>query len=132
MIDHVAVRQAIRTRLLTVVGLPSDIAWENRAFDPPNDGSAWLREFYYPDPERQVANDVIEGTGFMTYDVVYPANAGTEAAEGLADDIKAVFEPPGSLAANLSIISSVRDPGFTQLPWYYVPVRIAWRAHSFI
>jgi len=131
MIDHVAVRQALRTRLLTVSGLPTALAWENRNFQPTNN-SPWIREYYYPDPERLVAQDLIEGTGFVSYDVVYPVNSGTEDAEGLADDIKAIYEPPGSLANNLSIISSVRDPGFSEHPWYYVPVRIQWRAHSFI
>ena len=131
MIDHVAVRQALRTRLLTVVGLPTDIAWENRAFEPP-DESTWIREFYYPDPEFQPAFDVIEGTGFWTVDVVVPISSGTETGESLADDIKAAFEPPGALAANISIVSSVRDSAFVEHPWFYIPVRIQFRAHSFL
>lgn len=131
MIDDVAVRAALRAVLLTVSGLPSAIAWENRKFQPPNN-APWVRETYLPGIEFQSANDLVQGDALVQYDVIFPAGSGTETAEALANDIKAAFKPANAIGPDIGIVRSERDPGRTEDDiWYVIPVRITWRAFSF-
>lgn len=129
MIDHRDVRSALRAQLLTVVGLPAARSWENRQFTRPA-GEDWVRETYLPGAERQVSYGMVEAVGVAQYDLFTPADAGTEAAEDLADAIKEAFKPSSTLGGLVRIDRAERLSGRQDASWYFIPIRISWRVHG--
>ena len=134
MNDHKAIRQALRTQLLTVSGLPAGKQWENKSFTPPTDGSPWLREQLLPAGEEFVASSMWEATGLAQYDLFYPLGDSSEDADTLADAIKRVFRPPQTIGSStkVNIDKAERDAGqIADSVWYMVSVRITWRAYAY-
>lgn len=127
MISYRAIRSVLRAHLLSLPNLP-DAAWENRSFTPTL-GTPWMRETLLPADERQTASDTLQALGLTQFDVVYPADSGTETAEDMADTIKHHFRPP-QVVGGVVIERADRLPGRIDGAWYMVPIRIHWRAHS--
>ncbi len=130
MITYAAIRQAFRTRLLTVPGLPLARAWENRAFAPPSPPANWVRETLLPVSERRSAANVVEAVGLMQYDFFTPAAQGTEALETLVDAVRLVFKPTTGLTADLLVDRAERGTATQEPDWFHIPVRLRWRAYS--
>jgi hypothetical protein len=113
--------------------LPAEenIAWQNRGYKP-TPGTPWLRETLLPGAERLVANSLMQGVGIMQYDVLWPANQGTEEAEDLADDIKATFAPFTRVTSGAQSFRAEVLPAIQDEKWYQVPVRITYRVFDYI
>lgn len=133
MISHKEIRQGIRGILLSIndpnMPLAKNIAWENHSYKPV-DGIPWIRETLLPGEERQAATDTIRSVGIMQYDLFWPANKGTEAAEDLVDTIKDAFKPITTIGVNSLVFRAERLSGTPDEKWYRIPIRLTWRAHA--
>jgi len=138
-----SIRQTVRAHLETSVpafasmASAGKVAWENRAFGPPSDGSLGAREALVPDVERWASTGLIEASGIAQYEIVAVAGNGTEAAEDLAQSIAEALEHgtslliQGSASDYLRIDRVSRDPGRPwDDQWYAVPVVAAWRTYA--
>ena len=130
MIDQIVLRQAFRVILGGVSGLPTARAWENRSFIPPNPPMNWVRETHLPAVERQISDGMVEAVGVMQYDLFTPAGNGTEAIEALAHAVKTAFKPKTAPAVNIIIDRAECGAGRPDPPWYFIPVRLTYRAYA--
>lgn len=130
-------RQAIESRLNTWASTRSPalpIAWENVPFNPPS--SAYLRGWLLP---AQTDSPDLEGA-LRTYRGVYqvsvscPINTGPGEAEGIADELAALFPLNTRLAVTgltLQIVSPVTAAqGVQDGDRYVVPVSFTYRADT--
>lgn len=130
-IAHLAIRQALRARLLTVGGLPTIRAWENQAFTPPEPPAAWIRETLMPATNRLFATNLRQATGIAQYDLFYPVGTRVEAIEPIVDAIQLAFNQDISLGSSPTIVvveHAERGRGDTEEVYYRVPVFVSWRA----
>ena len=130
-------RQAIETQLATwaatrTPALP--VAWENVQFTAP--ATAYLRAFLLP---ATTVSDDLAGThreyhGIYQVSVVCPIDTGPGAAEGIADEIAALFPLNTRLSVTgltLQIISPVTAAqGLPDGSNYIVPVSFGYRADT--
>ncbi len=144
-LDETALLVAIRTRLLTVSGLPLAAfrAWENVQFDPPAD-KKWVRETFLPGSEAKTSTGFLESYGQVQYDLFGPIGEGREGLAALAKAVVEAFEPGQSLvngSTQVILEEARRLRGRRDTPgedsrdsggslWYYIPVVIEWRAFS--
>jgi hypothetical protein len=133
-VDHKATKLALRNLMLQVSGIPSERAYENEGFAPPNPtaGNTWLRETYLPGEENRIGTNLIEALGLVQYDLFYPEGTGAYAADELADAIKSALRPGrATTLAGLTIRRTQRLRGRTEESgWYMVPVEVYWRLHA--
>lgn len=135
-IDDDAVRKVLREHLQGVTDYPGDalVAWENRVFDPPDDGDTlWLRETLLPADDTKVATGLIQGIGIYQVDVMYPKGRGSEVPEAMAKNIKLHFQPATHIGTTtrLEIDRSARLRAGVDDVWYMIPVRISFRTYAF-
>lgn len=138
------VRQAIRDRLVSAVNETLDvskIAWENRAFDPPNPSPAdttakpyWIRETFQVASESLPDSQLHHVVGRTVFDVFYPQGKGTEVVEDVCQEIAAAFESKASVSNQgviVGIDKVVREPGLeADDVWWMASVSIYWRTFS--
>lgn len=102
MISHVACQRALRTKLLTMSGLPAATqrAWENIDFSPTT-GTTWVQEEYLPGPMFRVTTGTYgELEARPTYVVTFHGsqNTGMDTLGALADTALTLFAPGTSMA----------------------------------
>lgn len=136
--DTHALRLALRARLKTATGYPGDskVAWENREFDPPDDGSVWLKESLVSGSDQVVSSGDKQRLGLYYIHVYGPTGGGTKAIEDLAKAIVHVF-PAGTSLGSVHLYrtepQAARIEAVTQAAdsvWYAIPVVIYWRGYS--
>jgi len=130
MIDYPSIRLGMRAILLAVPSLPTDIAFENREFDPPDAKTPYIRETLLPGEERHVASNSIMAVGIMQYDILWPAGDGTEDPEALADAIRDAFRPVTTIDAHTTVYRVDRLGGVPDEKWYRIPIRLTYRSYS--
>lgn len=125
-------RGALRTRLLTVSGIPDapQRAWEGRDFTP-TAGTAWLRDTVLPAGADRVSVGPyarVRHLALYQVDLFVPALRGTE-GDGPADAIIAAFWPGLVLSYNgqtVLVRSATRGPAITtDAAWRQLPMSIA-------
>lgn len=130
--DTRPIRQAFRARLLSIDGLPSIIAWQNRAFTPPTDGAIWMRETLLVAFDSRVAVGLVQSGGEYRVDLFGPDNAGTEQLEDLSRKLTTSFVPGLVLYQDgrdsLEVLSTSRTPRRRDGIWGHLPVSIVWTA----
>lgn len=128
-------RQAIETRLAAWAAARSPalpIAWENVPFTQPT--GAYLRAFLLPANTTgpDIAGAARTYRGVYQVSVVAPLNAGPGAAEGIADEIAALFQLNQLLPVTgltLQVITPVTAAqGAQDATNYVVPVSFGYRA----
>lgn len=150
MLDLQTVRMGLRKHLVansaTAAGLDTGgkIAIENRNFDPPDDGSMFMRENFMPGTERHIAFKMVEVLGRVQYDCIVRAGSGTKTAEAFALEIAQAFRPgsqpdffPVVAGKKIAIDRTERLPqrafgvlGDSQELWVAYSVSISWRAYA--
>lgn len=130
MIDDTAIRSALRVKLLSIEGLPTDNDWQGRTFEPV-EGVPYMRETLIPNNEIISANKELRAQGIYQIDYTAPIN--TTGAESKAKDIKQGFQPPQQLMnGQMEIYQAEVLQGREEGIWYRVPVRIYYRVFSTI
>lgn len=140
MLDLTEVRKVLRTEAANATGYPANslIAWENRAFTPPDakSGTVWLRETLLVTEERKTATGRVTTLGQMRYDVFIGLGQGTGGAEDLAKAIADRFEPAKNLSGGgvgVQLYRTERRSGQSDPPpgvWFMIPVVIFWRSFA--
>ena len=133
MSDFSNIRAALEQQLTTVVGIPgaTQRAWENVKFTPTT-GAPWVRMTLQPGESRAAIRGdapVLEFIGMFQVDIFLPEGTGPNAADTLADAVRAKFGPGLDLTFNsvtTRISYSERGVGDLDPPWYKVPIFIAW------
>lgn len=102
MISHLGCQRALRTKLLTMTGLPSSAnrAWENIDFTPAA-GTPWVSEEYLPGPMYRVTvGSSAQLEARPTYLVTFHSllNIGMDALSLLADTCLELFAPGTEMA----------------------------------
>ncbi|MEQ8767210.1 MAG: phage tail terminator-like protein [Planctomycetota bacterium] len=130
--DTRAIRQAFRSRLLEIEGLPTIIAWQNRPFEPPTDGSIWMRETLLVAYDLRAAVGLVQSGGQYRVDLFGPDDSGTEQLEDLSRKLTTSFVPGWVLYQDgrdsLEVLSTSRTPRRRDGIWGHLPVSITWTA----
>ena len=144
MLDETTVRQAFRTKLLTVSGLPDEkqISYENRLFDPPDqpaevgDKTLWVLEQMRILSESRSSDSLVEAIGEFLWLVYTPKGKGTEKADTLSRSIAEAFQAGQSLTKDgIGVIleRTERRPyrGDANRPaWVFKTVATTWRVFT--
>jgi hypothetical protein len=144
MLDEKTLRTVLRTRLHTVSGLPSAIAFEGRVFQPPTLTTTssslplWVEEQVRILSETKSATGQIEALGEALYSVYTPSGRGTEQADALAKLIAEAFQSGQGLSGSgleLALEHTERRPMRQDVSpygqsWMFKTVAIRWRAFT--
>jgi hypothetical protein len=106
--EDTATEAAASGRTLSV-GLPSRVAWENVAFDPPA-GAPWVEEQLVPAPSRllSVSRGTVETTALYNLLIYTPEDVGVGAANGYADALIVLFAPLTDITLSTGHVARVR------------------------
>ncbi|CDH43849.1 phage tail terminator-like protein [Candidatus Contendibacter odensensis] len=129
-------RAAFRTQLLTLAGLPA-VAWQNRAFTPPNN-APWCKEALLPGEGRYAAfgadgisNGAMQQVGIYQITLVMPSGADTVAADTLADRIISLFRPGTRLTMSTGDVITCENawasPSQQEPTGFSLPVSVRYR-----
>lgn len=141
MINQKASHLALRARLLTVVGLPSVEAFENKQ-TVPTAGQPYLAEQFVPATSRMLsfpaAKGTVEETGLYVIQWYGVDDTGISAIRDGVQAILAAFAPGTTITSTAGDVLKVRsDVGPTagqivQIDggWAVCTVKIPWRAWS--
>lgn len=134
MIDTSLVRKTLRKPILAKAlvagsGFPNaavGYAWENTNFEPPTDGSMWMRETLLPISERLASNDLIQFDAFVQYDIITVKGNGTELAERVRKALGDIFKPASSLTDPTTVYILRSEPlrGAIDGSWWITPIRL--------
>ena len=122
---------ALVTQLNTLSGV--QIAWENKAFNPPTSGQ-WLRVTHLPGvPVVQTIglNPQTQHVGIFQVDVFDRLDNGDGPSRALALQVLGLFPAGFSVLRNglsVRITKSYRLPAVREEQWYRLPVRVEWFA----
>jgi hypothetical protein len=137
-------RAALRTRLLTVSGIPAQALWslENREFTKPNVDSAtpvvWLRERLAPQANQTASlgdrDRLVRLNGAYFVDLFFPKALGAKPADDLVGAMQQTFAP-GSHIVYQTLVVRLRNiwssTGIaTTDGWYMRPVTITWQTDN--
>lgn len=128
------IRAALETQLANVTDAPS-IAYENVQFSPTT-GQSYLEVRYVPvtrKPSVRGLNPQQRYDGLFSIHCYAPEGSGPAVADTLANNVMDAFEAVTSLTNNsvsVSIDYVERQQGFTDSPWFMVPVTVAWYAYK--
>ena len=123
---HANIRAGVRTRLLTLSGLPP-VAWENRDFAPVI-GTPYISETLRNNQSRVRA---LGRGGNQSHQLIqslslcFPANSGTNALDALAGQLLKLFEPGTSIAfgGDTAMVQEAERMGLvTQPDWINCPI----------
>ena len=132
------IRAALETHLSNISGLP-DIAYENVPYEPTT-GQSFLRVSYIPTLRRPAVrglNPQQEYRGILAINVYAPEGSGPAACEEIVEKLLEGFEATTDITYNdgsdnytVCIDYAERDIGFTDAPWYLIPVNIGWYIYN--
>lgn len=119
---HTDLRAACRAKLLTVAGIPTDIAWEGESKDA-GFGGPFVREAFRPifsDKRAIGPTGTIQHRCALNLNLFYPAGQGTLAIEAAAGALLDAFRPGTSLAygASSGMVQKAERMGLGQAPDY--------------
>ena len=106
MVSHLLMQRALRTKLLTMTGLPTARAWENINYTP-TIGTAWVKETYLPGPMfRETVGSSAQLEVRPTYIVEFYSgeNIGMDALSLLADTCLELFAPGTEMTAGSDVL----------------------------
>lgn len=126
------IRRALENHLKAMVpAIP--IAWENVAFTPPADGSAYAEVRFVPnDPITPMDSLSFIEQGFFQVALMYPQGVGPRDSETRVDQLRAHFRRGTTLTAGgvstiITRVPTVAAPVPADGQWR-VPVTIYWQA----
>lgn len=133
------IRSALEDKLASTTGLP-DIAWENLNFTPTT-GTSFIRPEFLPLNRRPAVRGLTPQhryDGLFTVFCYCPENEGPGTCDAIADLVIETFESTTDISydvdTNTTVIVSIdyaeRDQGFSDSPWYYIPVNIRWYIYN--
>jgi len=137
---HKTIRAALESRLATLATANSfPVAYENVSFNPTT-GTSFVRCGFIPMQRIRAARGLdsqILYSGMFTMLVHSPENAGPAAAETLAELLIDNFESNTDVSYTsdgtttiVSIDYAERQQGFTDTPWYFIPITIGWYIYN--
>lgn len=132
---HSDLRAAWRAALLATPGLPSEWAWEGRAFES-TVGVPFARESVRPILSRPAAlgaGGTITHRFVCSVTLIYPAAAGLTAPEAAAGRVLGAFRPGRALtygASSAVIVEASRAGAITEPAWLSVAVSVTLTAHT--
>lgn len=136
MSSIVSIKAALEQALKTGT-TPFPLGWENVAFTPPVDGSAFAVATLLPaTPDNPTMGDgFYREVGLLQVTLSYPVGNGSGKAYAKADEIRALF-PRGSSCTSGGITvritrTPVVGPGLPQSDRFVLPVRITYSADIF-
>lgn len=134
------IRAAFETRLATWAAAqvpPLPIAYENRTFNPPTDGSTYLRAFVLESPTLSSTLDRRhrEYGGIFQVSIQCAPNTGVGAAQALAAQLCALW-PPEQLFRYSDIEIVIEEPPsvgpkISQPEYFVVPVSVDYRCDTY-
>ncbi len=133
---HNDIRAGLESRLAGTSGLPAARAWESTLFEPPPINTPYVRALYQPTSSRRTTmgnNPWFQHLGLFLVDVFFPHGAGPQAAEAMADAVRARFPVTRSVVWNgvqIGVRYSERSAGLPADGRFMVPVTVAWRVVS--
>lgn len=136
MTAYTDIRAALEQQAITASGFPNaaNRAWENVRFEP-TPGTSWARLSLIPSQSRPAVrgpSPQLLYEGLLLCDIFAPEGTGANAAETLADAVRAVFTVDDVLtvnSTNVRIRWSERGQGLVDSPWYQVPVTVSWYSY---
>lgn len=133
------IRAAIEGRLSTWAGAHSPalpIAWEDVPFTPSN--AVYLRGFLLPATTRSddLGGEHRQWRGFYQISLVCPINTGPGVAEGIAEELDALFPvnlllPIGGLSVQIVSPASAA-PALQDVQSYTIPVSLGYSAQTYL
>jgi len=127
------IRAALESEIGNIPGIPAAAqrAWENARFEP-TVGTTWVRMQLEPLEQRPAVRGsspqmLYEGLFVVT--AFSPQKEGPAAAETLADAIRGAFTVDDTFTAGTTTVRiryAERDSGFSDGPWFGIPVYISW------
>lgn len=126
----------IQAALMTAwegVALAYPVAYEGRAFTPPN-GGAWVALHTMPVSVKPAAIGIgspLEHVGMLQIDLNYPTNAGTGAPLSDADTVADYFTPGATFTTNgmrIVVESCGRSAILRDDAWETLYLTVKWRA----
>lgn len=123
---------ALRTRLMTVTGIPTDRAWENVDFTPTN-GTPYLEDFWLGGSEQAAevgATPLQRGRFLYQIKLVVPVGTGIHDVFRLADKIADAMRATGLTIAGSPhpgrVVSVRKGPRLPEAAnWYSLPISIS-------
>lgn len=127
------IRAALEERLDTIVGFPSaaNRAYENVNFRPTT-GATWARitlSITGIEPATRGDNPQYRYDGLFLVTLAGPQDQGPGALDDLADLVRQAYTVSDVLTkngVNVRFLFSDRSQGFSDTPWYLVPVTVRW------
>ena len=137
---HKTIRAALESRLATLATANSfSVAFENVSFSPIT-GTSFVQCEFIPVQRVRAArgpNSQILYKGIFHINVHAPENTGPAEAETLAELLIDNFESntdvsytSGGTTTIVSIDYAERQQGFTDTPWYLIPITIGWYIYN--
>lgn len=129
------IRAALESEIANISGIPSasNRAWENARFEPATDPmTTWIQMRLDPLESRPAVrgiNPQILYEGLFTVTIFAPQKTGPAAAETLADAIRDAYTVNDTFTSGSTTVRirySERDPGFSDGPWFAIPVVVSW------
>lgn len=128
-------RETIYETFAAAWGTTTPIAFDNEAFNPPTDGSSWVRVVVRHDSSNLEAiggrgfggMNLYQRTGRLVIQVFVREDKGTEEADSLAQAARAIFEGT-TLSSNAIRFNNgiVREVG-QDSPWFQVNLEVAFQ-----
>lgn len=128
------IRATLEVELSNVSDIP-DIAYENVPYKPTT-GQSFVVPKFVPVTRRPAVrglNPQHRYEGVFRVFCYVPEDSGPSAADGLANKVIDAFESTTDLTfdgVTVSIDYAERGVGFTEKPFYYVPVNIGWYIYA--
>lgn len=128
------IRSALETQLSQVADLPQ-VAYQNVPFSPTT-GTSYIEVNYLPTSRRPAVrglNPTQRYEGVFAINCYAPEGSGPAAAETIAENVADAFEATTSLTINnvtVSIDYSEIQQGYSDSPWFVVPINIGWYAYN--
>ena len=128
------IRSALETQLSQVVDLPQ-VAYQNVPFSPTT-GTSYIEVNYLPTSRRPAVrglNPTQRYEGVFAINCYAPEGKGPAEAETIAENVANAFEATTSLTINnvtVSIDYSEIQQGYSDSPWFVVPINIGWYAYK--
>lgn len=113
------------------------MSWPNMKFDPPSDGSAYLRIDHFPNEPLRLhlsGDDPHWRRGFLQITVAVPLGSGSTIATEIASDICSHFPADLAMTSGATTVHVAKAPsimsGFPDGKTWLVPVTIPYEASA--
>lgn len=106
------------------------IAWENLKYTPSSD-TPYVEVRHRPaiSTQRSLGTNIYKYAGFVSFNVYYPQQLGTQPALALIDDIETIFKDPG-LEAFHFYPATIERVGEME-GWYVINITIPYKMYVY-